>query len=838
MTSASGHPTRDHVADSASWFSHLHPTAITSQREIRILLHRLFRNDLELHQGMNRKILPETARIKRMDSSELLLQTKNFDFRNRRRIFLNFSIDGVPYFFSSFLLEELGNSLVRIEIPAVIYQSERRDRSRRKPTDQESKNIVIISDHLGSEVGEIVDSSPQGMGIIVTDRVARSLGSGFRVRFVDGIRQGEEVFAEVRQRVSLSGRPGWAHIGLDVSSVPRGGPLESESRNSVIPSTAFSRMRQRWRILSAGARIASDHALEKLQRKSRKPPEIRIVDYKNEKGERIRAIVDSTGVTAGAPTVIIPPAWGKTKETLMPLSACLISAFQAAGQPLSVIRFDGIRKRGESQNDPECNPPGKHHHHFTFSQGVRDIQATLDFLDSSPHFQPSKRILVSFSASSIESRRATADDPRIDGWVSVVGASDLQSMMRVISGGVDYAVGLERGISFGLQEILGIEVDMDLAGLDAFDTSLAYLEDARREMARIKSPITWIHGRYDAWMNSERARDVLSRGDTSNRRFIEVPTGHMLSTSREAIETFQLITREVSRMAIGFEIEPVLPDLAEVELRRKAERRRLPKESVDLRTFWRDYLVGRSADLGIELMTSIAPYQELMQIQVKELRISEGNVVADLGAGTGSFPRFLTAWEGRPNKIHIVELDFVRAGLERARSRLMARHIPDGLKIEYIESDFEFDQRNTGIVLRSEAVDAVLASLLVSYLCDPACLLSEIRRVLRPGGRLVVSSLCRDADMSKLYVDGVNELRSGLARELFGRDGERQIEDAVRDYLNQASRLLGLEEDRQFRFWDPNELKNLVKRAGFRNVSAKLGLGDPPQAVVVSAERA
>jgi ubiquinone/menaquinone biosynthesis C-methylase UbiE len=605
----------------------------------------------------------------------------------------------------------------------------------------------------------------------------------------------------------------------------------------VIPSTPLSRVRRRWQILSAGTRIASSRGLEKFLKKSQELPEIRIVDYLNKEGERIRAIIDSTGDTKGAPVVIIPPAWGKTKETLLPLSACLLSAFEACGQPLSVIRFDGIRKRGESYREPECNAPGKHHHHFTFSQGVRDIQATLDFLDCSPEFQPSKRILISFSASSIESRRATADDRRIDGWISVVGAPDLQSMMRVISGGVDYAVGLERGIRFGLQEILGIEVDMDLAGFDSFEHSLAYLEDARREMARIKVPITWIHGRYDAWMNASRAIDILSRGDTRNRRFIEVPTGHMLSTSREAIETFQLITREVSRMSLGHEIEPALPDLAQIEFRRKAERKRLPKESLDIRAFWRDYLTGRDTDLGIELMTSICPYRNFMKTQIQELGVSEGDVVVDLGAGTGSFPQFLASFSERPKDIRIIELDFVRAGLERARDRLKNGCIPNDLRVDFVESNLDLGNGNTGIALQSGAADAVLASLFVSYVYYPEHLLSEIRRVLRPSGRLVMSSLCRDADMSKLYMDGIAELRSGLARELFGWEGERRIEDAVRCYLNQASRLLELEEFGHFRFWDTAELTQLVTVAGFKNVSVKQDLGDPPQAIIVSGER-
>ena len=46
------------------------------------------------------------------------------------------------------------------------------------------------------------------------------------------------------------------------------------------------------------------------------------------------------------------------------------------------------------------------------------------------------------------------------------------------------------------------------------------------------------------------------------------------------------------------------------------------------------------------------------------------------------------------------------------------------------------------------------------------------------------------------------------------------------------------EEAGLFRFWDAGELAEIVKKAGFRNVRSERAFGSPPQAVVVSAERA
>jgi SAM-dependent methyltransferase len=160
------------------------------------------------------------------------------------------------------------------------------------------------------------------------------------------------------------------------------------------------------------------------------------------------------------------------------------------------------------------------------------------------------------------------------------------------------------------------------------------------------------------------------------------------------------------------------------------------------------------------------------------------------------------------------------------------------MRVEFVEANLDLSDSGIGIALQSQSMDSVLASLFISYIPQPQCLLREIHRVLRPGGRVVLSSLCPDADMSKLYMEGIAELRSGLARELFGREGEAKIEDAARCYLNQASRLLDLEESGRFHFWEVGELEDLLTASGFQHVAAKRGLGHPPQAIVVSGQRA
>jgi len=661
----------------------------------------------------------------------------------------------------------------------------------------------------------------------------------FRVRFVDGERAGWGADADLRHQSPDLGRSGWTRLGLALSNFGSAAPLSVVHRTEILPGRVLDRARRRWSAFAQGAAFASTKLVRSLNPRKQEGPRIRLARYENALGERLVGIIDSWGDTRAATAVVISPAWGRTKETLLPLARTIVGTFRAANQPVVVLRFDGIRKRGESHNDPGCLEGGTEHHRFTFSQGVRDISATLDFLERSPEFAPSKAIIVTFSAASIDGRTALVRESagRIAGWVCVVGAPDLQSAMRVISGGVDYLGGVERGVSFGLQGVLGVEVDIDLAADDAIRNKMAFLEDARRDFSQISQPITWFHGEHDAWMDLDRARDILSRGDTRHRQLVVIPTGHQLQSSRQALEVFQSVSVEIGRMALGIELRPVLPNFRDLDSRRRAERSRRPAVETNLRDFWHDYLLGPDGVLGIELMTSASNYQSLMESQIEALRVGAGHVVLDLGAGTGAFPTQIADRGDCPAPLEIVELDFVNDALRRARKRLGERVLPKDVSVHYLEANLEVPEGFRCIPLASESCDRLLASLVLSYVRDPFELLQEIHRVLRPGGRLVISAMQRDADISKIYTQGVDELRGGLARKRFGAEGVEQVTRSARTFLNDAARLLDLEEQGAFQFWEPDELAALIRGTGFSNLHVRSAFGVPPQAIVVVADR-
>jgi ubiquinone/menaquinone biosynthesis C-methylase UbiE len=207
--------------------------------------------------------------------------------------------------------------------------------------------------------------------------------------------------------------------------------------------------------------------------------------------------------------------------------------------------------------------------------------------------------------------------------------------------------------------------------------------------------------------------------------------------------------------------------------------------------------------------------------------------VADLGSGVGDFAVFLRGLEGGPD-LSLHAFDYVREALLRQRERLGKGR--DRPRVGMALADLGVGEE-LSLPLRSGSYDAVLASLLLTYLRQPQAFLAEAFRILRPGGRLVVSGVRPDADVSKLYSDSLQELSPDRLEELFGSGVAGSAQRLRRWFLSDASRILDLEEFGYFRFWDDAALERMVGATGFRALQTTRAFGDPPQAIVVGATR-
>jgi ubiquinone/menaquinone biosynthesis C-methylase UbiE/pimeloyl-ACP methyl ester carboxylesterase len=798
----------------------LHPFAVTDRKQILELLDSARQNRRQLSRGLNYRADLEIAQILSISDTTLSLETSGFRRNARNQFFLNFEASGRPHFFSSQSVGRFDGNIIEVQIPEAIYCAERRDRNRLSISRINSPIEVSVPDGPSLK-GRVEDISPGGLGISVPSRLWDRRWRTIDVRYRHPDETERRASASVRS-VTTNPTSGWTRVGLAESNAAFENLIEPEVWNQ-LPRFAD-------RIdhpTKSGVPVSeSDYAAE-------------LVRFADQNGHEIVGFVDQRGAGADPTCIILHTGWGETKETLLPLAQTIVETFDRDGESVVVLRIDGVNQRGESYKNPECRIQGKEYNAFCFSQSVQDIAAAIAYAQS--RFTPKSTILVSQSVAALAARKFLANDRRklVDAWVSIVGSPDLQSVSRSISGGIDFAVGFERGIRFGYQELLGIVIHADQLMRDAAAIGVLHIEDARTDLGQIDIPIAWFHGEYDAWVDLRRVRDVLSHGPSRDRKLAVIPTAHRLGWSKQAQDTFLSISQEVARLAIGRRLSPVAPDKQRLSRKRAAERLRRPRLQTNLRSFWKDYLIGRDGSIGIELMTSCDPYGSLMADQIELLNVNEGNQILDLGCGTGSFVGDLASATARGvENLSVVGLDHIPEALDRARSRHeKVNSNSSNVKTSWIAADLDLGAGSLDLPIASRHFDRVIASLVLSYLGRPDFVLSEMLRVLKPGGTLVVSSLLKDADISRLYIESITQLSLSEIDSQLPDSGRLPLDAIARNFLNDASKILDLEAEGSFVFWEPDQLVGMLDSAGFVRIKSRISFGNPGQAVVVSAQR-
>ncbi len=101
--------------------------------------------------------------------------------------------------------------------------------------------------------------------------------------------------------------------------------------------------------------------------------------------------------------------------------------------------------------------------------------------------------------------------------------------------------------------------------------------------------------------------------------------------------------------------------------------------------------------------------------------------IADLGCGTGELTRDLAASVG-----HVIGVDNSPEMLAAARAQTESLS-----NVELREGELE------SLPIEAERCDAALLILVLTYVPDPAAVLNEMHRVLKPGGKAVVVDLMR-----------------------------------------------------------------------------------------------
>ena len=115
---------------------------------------------------------------------------------------------------------------------------------------------------------------------------------------------------------------------------------------------------------------------------------------------------------------------------------------------------------------------------------------------------------------------------------------------------------------------------------------------------------------------------------------------------------------------------------------------------------------------------------------IKELSISENQIIADFGAGAGAYT--IAAAKALNGTGKVYAIDVQKDLLTRLENSCKENH---GGNVSFIWGDLE---RPGGTKLRDQSCDAVIISNVLFQSADKKAVLSEARRVLRHGGLLLL----------------------------------------------------------------------------------------------------
>jgi len=584
----------------------------------------------------------------------------------------------------------------------------------------------------------------------------------------------------------------------------------------------------RWMLRSIRERLDADTILKyEHHDKQKETITSELISYKNLKGKTIVGFFDYIeSKKDSSKLIIIPSGYGETKRDALTISYYLVS------NGFNILRYDNTDHIGESDGDI---------FNTTLPKMKDDIIATLDYAQN--RFGVMHAGIIGSSLSKRVALKAAAEDSRISFILGLVGIVNLKGTLESVYN-LDIIGKVESGEEkhVDVAEILGHEVGREFP-LSAIKEKYHDLESTRQDIKKLKIPFVFIVGERDEWVSIEDVRMVFGATDYPNKELHVVKDAmHLIyenpKAARSILKQTVISCKKYMVGPLSETYDIIEPGLRQIAAQNRIEKTRLRRlveiTKEDEKIFWKNYLNK------YVLITNSKDFRNLLSLIEIHLGLAkEGDFILDAGCGNGHFGAWLlwcAAARYKDNDMHnnIIErnyvgVDFVKEALDEAKIR--HKDIQDGilkeinsagtnkiLNFEYYLHDLE-----KKLPFKTNMFDKICCNLVVSYLQNPFYTIKELIRVLKPNGRIVITSLKPHPDLSSIY-------RSFIKSSVSEEDAKE-----ARILLGAAGKIKKKEGEGHYKFFSERQLRSLLSRAKAVNIKDHRVFSD--QAILLIAEK-
>jgi PAS domain S-box-containing protein len=530
-----------------------------------------------------------------------------------------------------------------------------------------------------------------------------------------------------------------------------------------------------------------------------------LVEWKTETGKRIVAYYDHSqrGLPSDAPVVILSPGYGETKKEYLTL------AYFLANNGFHVLRYDHTNHVGESDGDIL---------QFTLSGMRRDLSEVLSYAERT--WPSSRTAVVATSLAGRVAMKQMATDRRASLLVLLTGVVDVQATLSAVHQ-EDYIGAYLRGARRGAVNMLGFNISAEPWLEDAITQGFADLHSTIRDARQIRVPVVLFMAERDLWVDADSVRAVQEALGGNLKRFYLIPEAlHRLNENpRKARAVFrQIVTccaEALSRPSRSADVrEPFQRDIGlQSRVERERARAKHQMSRFENLEFWRDYLDH------FHYVVNVSDFWRLLDMIYGFLGgLNRGEMILDAGCGNGNFGMFLMlnqAYQRRDtlradwSPPHYVGIDFVPHALRQAHVNFrklvtdLRGKLPEVVRPQPpVKTDLSLVDLNMPLPFRDDQFDRVVCNLVLGYLHDPLQTVQELMRVLAPGGRLALTNLKPQADLSQIYRNFLRTTRD-----------QDEVEEA-RQLLNNSGKIRHAEANGIFHFFEKQELAMLLLSSG------------------------